>query len=101
MTEEQFIDTVSELQRLSKTWNASRKRRVDRRMAVPTDFQTKWLDIWPALQQLCILPDGHPNFEFMDLVKSRVPRVSFYAGEKDSFGWVTGVMRVNNLELVF
>lgn len=57
--------------------------------------------------------------EFMDLVKKHlightapipavqealiagIPNVRIYAGETDGFGWLTGVIRINNIKLLF
>lgn len=101
MTEEQLISAIAKLQELSINWSPSRKVVVTRSTAVPEYFQTEYLDLLKAIQVFGVNSNGQPDFRFFQKVTERVSQVSFYAGEKDSFGWVTGVMRVNNLEIVF
>lgn len=96
-----IIPIILELQRLSIDWNKSRKRVVDHTLAVPVEFQSKYNTMLDLIDHLGVADGGTPNFGFFERVKKAVPKVSFYPGERDSFGWVTGVMRVNNLEIVF
>lgn len=101
MTEVEFIAAVGEFQELSKKWSTSRIVVINKSLAVPESFITKYLDLIQAINVLGLTEKGHPNYAFFDRVKQQVKNIAFYAGEKDSFGWVTGVMRVNNLEIVF
>ena len=101
MTEVEFIEAVKEFQEMSVKWSSSRIIKITKDVAVPKAFEPKYLQLVAALDVLGITEKGQPNYAFFDRVKAQVKNVAFYAGEKDSFGWLTGVMRVNNLELTF
>ena len=56
------------------------------------------------LKSLCcslfITDSGHVNFNMINKVKKECPNVSIYAGKKDSFGWLTGILAVDDNEIV-
>lgn len=99
--EERLIDLIAKFQKLSVKWSAHRLIYIGNGLAVPPEFEKEYEALLYLISTLGVVSDGNPNYALFDRVKAAVPSVRFYAGEKDSFGWLTGVCQINNLKFVW
>lgn len=96
-----LIELMREFQEMSQNWSLHRIISISETLVVPVEFQEKYNQMLDGLTELGVTTNGQPNFTAMDSIKAQVPKVRFYPGERDSFGWVTGVCQINNLRIMF
>lgn len=95
-----LVSLVEWFQKLTKDWSPHRVIWLNDGVAMPPADEPLYVELRELMEEL--LPGARSaDPVVVDAIKQAVPNVSVSAGEQDSSGWLTGVLRVNNLKLVF